>query len=502
MLDSHSSKTSAVARARRRITGMWIFSAATAVAAISLSGAAQAALTISTGKTKNVACNAGVCAPTSATAVLNVSQLESMLASSSVEVTTGSLGASVSDIDVQAGITWSSANALTLDAYNSVYIGRPVAVTGTGGVTITHDDGGTTGNFLIGPTANIHFLGLSNSLTIDGHGYTLVGDIVTLVADVSNNPSGNFALADKYNAARDGTYSNSPVPNLSGRFDGLGNIISGLTISAPNGGGVGFISSLSATAHAKHVRLHNVNINAGSGSLVGGVVAQNDGEVSGSFVSGKIIAGNSNQYGTLAGGLVGQNGSTGTILNNVVDVKISAGASSQSITGVGGLVGWNGGSITDSFAAGSVKGGTGSQVGGLVGQNNGGTIQNAYAVASVAVDKNGAAGGLIGASNPGQYTAVYSSGAVSGKAGSLLGGLIGNDFGSFDFTDAYWDMTSSGITNPDQGAGNVQNDAGITGLTTTQLQAGLPAGFSNTIWAESAKLNGGLPYLLVLPPAK
>ena len=37
------------------------------------------------------------------------------------------------------------------------------------------------------------------------------------------------------------------------------------------------------------------------------------------------------------------------------------------------------------------------------------------------------------------------------------------------------------------------NNPGITGLTTAQLQSGLPAGFNPSIWAESASINGGLP---------
>jgi hypothetical protein len=42
--------------------------------------------------------------------------------------------------------------------------------------------------------------------------------------------------------------------------------------------------------------------------------------------------------------------------------------------------------------------------------------------------------------------------------------------------------------------------AGITGETTAQLQAGLPAGFDPTIWAESPSINNGLPYLINNPP--
>jgi hypothetical protein len=62
-------------------------------------------------------------------------------------------------------------------------------------------------------------------------------------------------------------------------------------------------------------------------------------------------------------------------------------------------------------------------------------------------------------------------------------------------------MTTSGITNPSQGAGNVSNQPHITGLTTAQFQAGLPTGFDPTTWGEDPSINGGLPYLLALPPS-
>jgi hypothetical protein len=50
------------------------------------------------------------------------------------------------------------------------------------------------------------------------------------------------------------------------------------------------------------------------------------------------------------------------------------------------------------------------------------------------------------------------------------------------------------------GAGNIANDPGITGQTTAQLQAGLPAGFDPSIWAEDPGINNGLPYLIANPP--
>jgi hypothetical protein len=88
---------------------------------------------------------------------------------------------------------------------------------------------------------------------------------------------------------------------------------------------------------------------------------------------------------------------------------------------------------------------------------------------------------------------------VSGK-GSLsqyLGGFVGV---AGYITDGYWDTSTSGIANLSQGAGNGSNYPGISGLTTSQFQSGLPAGFSGTIWTQKSTINGGLPYLIANPP--
>ena len=66
--------------------------------------------------------------------------------------------------------------------------------------------------------------------------------------------------------------------------------------------------------------------------------------------------------------------------------------------------------------------------------------------------------------------------------------------------NTYWDLDTSGISDPHKGAGNVADDEGITGLTTEQFQAGLPSGFTSLIWAQKAARNSGYPYLIANPP--
>ena len=112
-------------------------------------------------------------------------------------------------------------------------------------------------------------------------------------------------------------------------------------------------------------------------------------------------------------------------------------------------------------------------------------------------------GGLVG-QNSSTISASYSTGAVKGgQTGSIVGGLIGYDSAQAgSLSNTYWDTDTSGITNLSQGAGNIANDPGITGLTTAQFQSGLPAGFDPKIWAEKTNIIDGLPYLLANPPPK
>ena len=73
---------------------------------------------------------------------------------------------------------------------------------------------------------------------------------------------------------------------------------------------------------------------------------------------------------------------------------------------VGGLVGINRGTITNSYATGSVSGA--GSIGGLVGFNNGGTITNSYATGTV-LGSLKSVGGLVGL-NSGTITNSYATG--------------------------------------------------------------------------------------------
>jgi hypothetical protein len=192
-------------------------------------GSAQANVSISDNPTQNMSCNAGVCTATAQKAVLNVTDVQTMLAGGDVAVKTGGV---TNDIAIDQPLTWSSTSRLTLDAKQSVVVKKEITVAGTGSVTITTNDGGHQGEFIIQPKhGSIQFWDLGSSLIIDGNSYMLVGDVKTLATDVAYNPSGFYALAKPYDAH--GTYSGTPVSvTFEGIFEGLGNAISGLAIEA------------------------------------------------------------------------------------------------------------------------------------------------------------------------------------------------------------------------------------------------------------------------------
>jgi len=126
----------------------------------------------------------------------------------------------------------------------------------------------------------------------------------------------------------------------------------------------------------------------------------------------------SNSYATgsvtgvgYVGGLVGFN--DGTVSNSY---------STGSVTGdyaIGGLVGINMGTVNNSYATGGVTGI--DTVGGLVGKNDDGTVSNSCFTGSVTGTDG--VGGLVGYNLRGTVSDSYSTGSVNGE--NYVGGLVG-----------------------------------------------------------------------------
>jgi hypothetical protein len=479
---------------------------------------AHADVMISTAPTQNMSCSGGVCSPTAPSAVLNARDLATMLASGDVKVTTGS---GATNIVVKASVGWASTSRLTLDAMQSVEIEKPVMVTGTGGVTVTTNDGGSGGDLMFDGKGNVTFWDLSSNLIVNGNSYTLVGDIATLASDVTANPTGFYALANDYNASADGTYASAPITTwFEGTFEGLGHAIDRLAISGSAdwvglfrqaGGGLG--------GTLRDIGLTRANI-AGSSSGGGGVLlGMSEGTmIVGCYATGTITLNNGTEVGGLIGG--SQILPDGVVVRSSANVSVRAEsaqyagglfglsgseisqshASGSVVTGAnavgGGLVGGEGGAIAQSYATGKVTGGVSSTVGGLAGTL--GDIADSYAVGAVKGGDGSKVGGLAGQVQ-GTLRTSYSTGHVGAKTAAESGGLIAqvNDGSTLDHN--YWDSTTTG-KNGHEGCDDRRCGGQSKGRSTEQLQSGLPAGFDPNIWGEQANINGGLPYLLALPP--
>ncbi|HEY2447111.1 MAG TPA: hypothetical protein VGI20_15365 [Rhizomicrobium sp.] len=459
------------------------FAAALLAAGSVVAPGADAAVTISARPTAHMSCGNGLCMPTAKNAVLDVSDLESMLAGGNVKVATAGSGVSALDIRVRAALGWQSGSGLTLDAQMSISVAASVTVAGAGALSLLTDDGAKGGTLAFVGGGSIGFANVGSSLSINGESFTLEDSLPALAAAIAAIPAGAYALAGPYDAKGDGTYPAAPIATtFTGKFEGLGNTISNLSIDDEQkaGDGVGLFALVGTGGAARDIRLASAFVTGDSTTSVGALAGANLGTIGGSSATGRA----GNGLPDSVGGLVGLN-------EGMIDTSSSA----ISVAGahrVGGLAGASSGTIIQSFATGSASGGT--FAGGLVGFFDlGATIRDSYAMGTVSNGTFG--GGLIGYNEGAKTTSSYSTGAATG--GSSDGGFAGFDDNTPAYKTCYWDTTTSGT---DKATGNQPNVRGITGLTTTQLTSGLPPGLSPRIWSEDPKINGGLPYLLANPP--
>jgi len=489
-----------------------------------------------------MSCSNGVCAPTETDAVLNVDDLETLLASGNIKVTTTGSVVQAKDINVTTALTWNDGSTLALDAHHEIAIAATISVAGSGGMSLVSGSGAQISY----EGGNIAFANLESSLTINKKTFLLVADIKTLSNDVASQPHGNFALANNYDASADGTYASDPVETpFDGIFEGLGNAISNLSISDGTDNEAGLFETISSGGILRDVGVVNASIssvpefagvlvglnkgkiircyssgtvNGGAEAYAGGLIGSNEGLVIQSSTSAVV----SSEW---AGGLVGSNNGTihaGYATGAVTGTDLAGGLVAANEGGViyysqasgtillndtaegsaGGLAGIDFGLIAQSFATGSVTGGSNVVAGGLAGEEVG-TLEDSYATGDVGASNISSVGGLVGcvngceSSTGGEVLTSYSTGRVARSAGGFTGGFVGTDNTFGGITNSYWDTTTSGRR---KGTGNRGNEPGITGRTTTQLQSKLPYGFSKKVWAENPGINGGLPYLIANPP--
>ena len=422
-------------------------------------------VTISSATTASDSLSSGTYTPSANDSVINVSDLQTALASSNVTVTTGgsgSAGSQTGDITVASALSWSSGSKLTLDAYRSIHIDAPITVAGGGGVVLTTNDGGSGGDYDFGLTSTGFSGSLSfasgqsgQSLTINGTSYTLLYSLSD-VQNINSGLAGNYALAGSLDGASTtgwvplGTSASDTVQNsghgFSGSFTGLGHTISNLVINTGTSNYGGLFGD--ATGTVRDIGM--VGGSVSGGNAVGGLVGyQSGGTISDAYATGAVSGSN------YVGGLVGYPNGGGTIN----DATATGAVSGSNF--VGGLVGYKyGGTLSDVTATGAVSGS--NYVGGLVG-GGGGTLSDATATG--AVSGSSQVGGLVGVLSAGTLSNVYATGAVSGSTD--VGGLVGEQQGG-TLTNTFWDTQTSGTTT---GVGVKLYGTGTpTGLTTRQLQ--------------------------------
>ena len=480
-----------------------------------------------------------------------------------------------SDILVSSPVTWTSAKTLTLSATTNITINA--AVTGaSGGLTLiagTGSDSGTptpgaitaTGAVNVGTftltlgnwsqssatlpgfaatnftydsvnasTAGTSFLRVTGGSGTSGSPYQIadvyglvgIGTSTTLLADyykLVNNIDAS-TLADFISIGQD----TSP-DNFSGTLDGQNYTIDHLTSTGAYNNMAGLFG-WNFTGTVKNLKLTNVTIGGTNAIDAGSVVAQM-GATSSGTVTNVFVVGGSVSGTTDVGGLVGRN-SSGTISGSSA-TGVAVSQSNTHMSGVrdaGGLVGQNNGTITQSYATGSVS--ANKDAGGLAGYNTG-TISQSYATGAVTLATLSAsagtgsfgAGGFVGVNVPsgtgaGTITQSYSMGSVTvtnaNSATAYVGSFVGANGGPINeaYATGYVSLTSgSGTIGGFAGADTAVNsaaqtktgsetntyfDSGTTGQSggsaTSALQGTLPSGF-NTVSAGVWSTGSGLyPY--------
>jgi hypothetical protein len=503
--------------------------AAAALVAFSNSVPAWADVTISARATSDMSCAGGTCEPTGTKAVLNAADLENYIAAfGNLTVTTTGNGVEAENIIVEKGFASPGTSSLSLEAQGAIVVNAPVMIGPDGDVSelqLVSESGGELGAISFGPKGHVSFGSISDIFDINGAVFTLVGTLRDLAKDIASNSGGGFCvLTHDYDAAKDGAYHSSPISTTyTGYFEALGNSISNLKIDDASDEFVGLFADVDGGqgfGTVRNLKLENVSIKGGAHHAIGGIAGYFSGGavLSQSSATGSIEGGESSTTGGLAGDVEGMiqsswsgvnvtgggeyafiGGLAGDVNGTITNSYAAGAVGGGSAAFVGGLIGENGASVSGSFATGAVRAGGSSAVGGLIGVTLA-AVTNCYATGSVSASSKVASdlGGLIGYAPVGASDS-YAAGAVIGKGPVEIGGVVGYDGSRSGFSDTYWDLTTSGVA---QGAGNILNDPGITGLTSNQLSSGLPRGFDKKVWRENANMNSGFPYLVANPPPK
>jgi filamentous hemagglutinin family protein len=497
---------------------------------------------------------------------VTAASIETGLQSGDVTVATGTTaGGGNGDIYVNARVTWSSSHTLTLSAYRNITVNEATTISNIGaGNLILRADNTGTGSGTVRVDGAVDFTASSGTVSIyynpptptdcspcatkyqnpnDYTGSVLVnnpsqltaymlvnnaGDLQLMGANLDGGPIvGNFALGKSFSASPDDGFTGftNIGTTFAGLFDGNGGLgtnytISNLNLTAPSNDGLGnsfgLFPFINSSGIVRNLNLANVSITGGDNLYFLGPVA---GDNSGTISNVHVLSGSVNglTFAAIgAGGLVGQNESTGTIMGSSANVTVTVGDApdQNNLNFAGGLVGSNLGAIAGSSATGNVSGGALSYVGGLVGQNGvdscecAPSIASSFATGMVSGSGNVQLGGLVGVNAAGSMIQnSYASGNVTGTnlvAGSGSGdvataaGFAGKNGGTITNAFATGNVSASGGSFGDFVAGGfvgVNNSSGTIQGTPAQSKftyaTGSVTGSANSVAGGFAGQNSG-----------
>lgn len=376
---------------------------------------------------------------TSDNAQVSASTIMNNLATANVVITTGSTGTQSGDITVSAPITWSSSNSLTLSAYRDIILNAAITNT-TSNAAILNLITNNAGNFAVGSGYGKVTYATGGSINVIGTTNIYYNPTSYTSPTVFPSSGGTLRSFMYINSALDlqtlSTNSSLWSKNfaLSKDID-LSSLVNYAAIGTVGTNYTGIFDGLN---HALKNLTMTSSVASGIFGYLSGTIRNvgvvninltanggNSGGLLGVLNSGTVS--NSYATGTINAGTTGGVGglvgvvSTGTVSNSYAEMNVTAGANS------GGLVGYMtvGGTITGSHATGVIHG-SGGAIGGLVGGNNGGTINTSYSGGTVIMTSGNFVGGLVGNSPSGSITNSYSYATVIGTGSTYVAGLVGN----------------------------------------------------------------------------
>jgi filamentous hemagglutinin family protein len=383
------------------------------------------------------------------------------------------------DIIVNAPISWSSGNTLTLSAYNNISLNDSLTSTGGGAIKLRADNTGRgTGTVTFGGhyegeneifvpaqvSTSGHVSIFYNPGSYDGENkstvsggnpysqymtgggsltaYMLVNNVTDL-QNVQTNLNGVYALGRDINAGGTATWNDGqgfkpigqPGNGFTGIFNGTGHAIDGLTIAPtdPNVTNIGLFGANYGTI--KNLHLTNAAITANPNSTattqyVGTLVGQNFGLIKHVSATGTIDGGN--LAGVAAGGLVGQNG-----VKVIQNLGLDHPNNNLGPTAIPGVIKHSSANVAVTIGSGSFCDGPcnapgWNYAGGLVGINAG-VISHSSASGNVTSGSQSFAGGLVGENanfSGATFTPLikgsFATGDVTSSGVNIsLGGLVG-----------------------------------------------------------------------------